>query len=46
MMIGGLKGAVDHLDPVFAVLAPGLGDIPQPKSKISQHRSTMPQAAE
>jgi 6-phosphogluconate dehydrogenase len=27
MMIGGPKGAVDHLDPIFATLAPGLGDI-------------------
>jgi 6-phosphogluconate dehydrogenase len=27
MMIGGPKGAVDHLDPIFAALAPGLGDI-------------------
>jgi 6-phosphogluconate dehydrogenase len=29
MMIGGPKQAVDHLDPVFAALAPGLGDIPR-----------------
>ena len=28
-MIGGPKGAVDHLDPIFAALAPGLGDIPR-----------------
>jgi 6-phosphogluconate dehydrogenase len=27
MMIGGQKEAVDHLDPIFATLAPGLGDI-------------------
>jgi 6-phosphogluconate dehydrogenase len=27
MMIGGPKGAVDHLDPIFASLAPGLGNI-------------------
>jgi 6-phosphogluconate dehydrogenase len=27
MMIGGPKQAVDHLDPIFAALAPGLGDI-------------------
>ena len=27
MMIGGAKDAVDHLDPIFAALAPGLGDI-------------------
>jgi 6-phosphogluconate dehydrogenase len=29
MMIGGPKKAVDYLDPVFAALAPGLGDIPR-----------------
>jgi 6-phosphogluconate dehydrogenase len=29
MMIGGSKEAVDHLDPIFAALAPGLGDIPR-----------------
>jgi 6-phosphogluconate dehydrogenase len=29
MMIGGPKQAVDHLDPVFTALAPGLGDIPR-----------------
>src|SRR5580700_8452225 len=29
MMIGGPKGAVDHLDPIFSALAPGLGDIPR-----------------
>jgi 6-phosphogluconate dehydrogenase len=29
MMIGGPKGAVDHLDPIFATLAPGLGNIPR-----------------
>jgi 6-phosphogluconate dehydrogenase len=29
MMIGGPKDAVDRLDPIFAALAPGLGDIPR-----------------
>ena len=29
MMIGGEKGVVKHLDPVFATLAPGIGDIPR-----------------
>jgi 6-phosphogluconate dehydrogenase len=29
MMIGGSKQAVDWLDPIFAALAPGLGDIPR-----------------
>ena len=28
MMIGGPKEAVDHLDPIFAALAPGRGDVP------------------
>jgi len=27
LMIGGPKAAVDHLDPIFSTLAPGLGDI-------------------
>ncbi|MBV1707223.1 MAG: decarboxylating 6-phosphogluconate dehydrogenase [Hyphomicrobiales bacterium] len=27
MMIGGSKAAVDHLDPIFATLAPGIGTI-------------------
>src|SRR6185295_2271090 len=29
LMIGGQKAAVDHLDPIFAALAPGRGDIPR-----------------
>jgi 6-phosphogluconate dehydrogenase len=29
LMIGGRKDAVDHLDPIFSALAPGLGDIPR-----------------
>jgi 6-phosphogluconate dehydrogenase len=29
MMIGGDKDAVDHVDPMFAALAPGLGTIPR-----------------
>jgi 6-phosphogluconate dehydrogenase len=29
MMIGGEKAAVKHLDPVFAALAPGRGEIPR-----------------
>jgi 6-phosphogluconate dehydrogenase len=28
LMIGGEKEAVEHLDPIFAALAPGTGDIP------------------
>jgi len=29
MMIGGEKDVVKHLDPIFATLAPGIGDIPR-----------------
>jgi 6-phosphogluconate dehydrogenase len=29
LMIGGSKEVVDHLDPIFSTLAPGLGDIPR-----------------
>src|SRR6202022_399200 len=29
MMIGGPEQAVKHLDPIFATLAPGIGDIPR-----------------
>jgi 6-phosphogluconate dehydrogenase len=29
MMIGGAKEAVDRLDPIFATLAPGIGEIPR-----------------
>jgi 6-phosphogluconate dehydrogenase len=29
LMVGGPKDAVDHLDPIFAALAPGPGDIPR-----------------
>ncbi len=33
MMIGGPREAVDHLDPIFATLAPGLGDIPRTQGR-------------
>jgi len=29
MMIGGEKGVVKHLDPIFSTLAPGKGDVPR-----------------
>src|SRR5437868_7998733 len=29
MMIGGEKEVIQHLDPIFATLAPGIGDIPR-----------------
>jgi 6-phosphogluconate dehydrogenase len=37
MMLGGEKNVVKHLDPIFATLAPGIGDVPRtpkrPKNK-------------
>ncbi len=36
MMIGGEKDAVDRLDPIFAALAPGLGDIPRTPGRESR----------
>jgi 6-phosphogluconate dehydrogenase len=33
MMIGGDKKTVDRLDPIFAALAPGLGDIPRTEGR-------------
>ena len=35
MMIGGPKEAVDRLDPIFAALAPGLGDIARTPNRQS-----------
>ena len=29
MMIGGEKSVVNHLDPIFSTLAPGMGDVPR-----------------
>src|SRR5271154_6039261 len=37
MMIGGPKAAVDRLDPIFAALAPGLGDIPRTEGRDSHN---------
>ena len=34
MMIGGPKDAVEHLDPIFLALAPGLGDIPRTPGRV------------
>lgn len=33
MMIGGEKKVVNHLDPIFAALAPGYGNIPRTKGR-------------
>lgn len=33
MMIGGEKNVVDHLDPIFRTLAPGIGDIDRTKGR-------------
>jgi 6-phosphogluconate dehydrogenase len=35
MMIGGPKKAVDYLDPIFAALAPGVGDIARTPGRTS-----------
>ncbi|NMY73716.1 phosphogluconate dehydrogenase (NAD(+)-dependent, decarboxylating) [Pseudomonas sp. WS 5071] len=35
MMIGGDTEVVKHLDPLFATLAPGMGDIPRTKDRVS-----------
>jgi 6-phosphogluconate dehydrogenase len=39
MMIGGQKEAVDHLDPIFSVLAPGMGDIPRTPDRHGDPRA-------
>jgi 6-phosphogluconate dehydrogenase len=36
MMIGGDKAVVDRLDPIFAALAPGIGDIPRTGGRESR----------
>ena len=33
MMVGGDAAAVDHIDPILAVLAPGIGEIPRTKGR-------------
>jgi len=35
MMIGGDTAVVKHLDPLFATLAPGMGNIPRTKDRVS-----------
>jgi len=35
MMIGGETAVVDHLDPIFSVLAPGLGTIPRTQGRAA-----------
>jgi 6-phosphogluconate dehydrogenase len=40
MMIGGEKDVVDRLDPIFAALAPGAGDVkPSPGRETRDHRA-------
>jgi 6-phosphogluconate dehydrogenase len=40
LMIGGAREAVQHLDPIFAALAPGIGDIPRtPGREASDSRA-------
>ena len=38
MMIGGDKPVVDRLDPIFASLAPGIGDIPRTSGREGRDR--------
>ena len=40
MMIGGDKAAVDRLDPIFAALAPGIGDIPRTPGREGRDRAS------
>jgi 6-phosphogluconate dehydrogenase len=40
MMIGGEKPVVQHLDPIFATLAPGRGDIPRTAGREKMSAST------
>src|SRR5712691_168081 len=40
MMIGGEKSVVEHLDPIFATLAPGRGDIPPTPGREKMAAST------
>ena len=42
MMIGGEPATVKHLDPIFATLAPGLGDIPRTpgREELGRHLRT------
>src|SRR6201999_1780008 len=39
MMIGGPKAAVDHLDPIFGTLAPGMGEIPRTPKRTGDPRA-------
>jgi 6-phosphogluconate dehydrogenase len=36
MMVGGDKPSVDHIDPILAALAPGLGTIPRTPDRMEQ----------
>jgi 6-phosphogluconate dehydrogenase len=40
MMIGGPESAVQHLDPIFRALAPGVGDIPRTPGREKSGAST------
>ncbi|NPD68232.1 decarboxylating 6-phosphogluconate dehydrogenase [Lichenicola cladoniae] len=37
MMIGGAKEAVDHIDPILSVLAPGIGDVERTAGREGGH---------
>ena len=40
MMIGGEPAIVKHLDPIFATLAPGIGDTPRTAGREKQVASS------
>src|SRR5271170_697867 len=43
MMIGGPDSAVEHLDPIFKTIAPGIGDIPRTPGREKIKNSTAEQ---
>jgi 6-phosphogluconate dehydrogenase len=43
MMIGGDKATVDHLDPIFRTLAPGIGSVPRTPAR-AEHEGEDPRA--
>jgi len=46
MMIGGEKSVVDRLDPIFAALAAGLGNVPRTPGRYGRAGSEGPQEAD
>jgi len=38
MMIGGTKAAVEHLDPIFSALAPGVGTVERTPGRVRRDK--------